>query len=191
MYSGNLGRAHDFTWVAPLAARFRNAPQIAFVFIGMGSRLIEVQKTVGEAGLSNVHYFPSAPRSDLATVLSAGDVHFVSIRAGCENLVFPSKLAGIAVVGRPAMVIGPTNCEPARIVSSGGWGRGFTTTDIEGMDGALRSWTENPAELEQMNQKALVASTHSRFELALSAWERILNPNGGSPRAVKDFLAAS
>jgi len=191
MYSGNLGRAHDFAWAAPLAARFRGDPRFAFVFVGTGPRLPEVQKAVREAGLSNVYYFSSAPRSDLATVLSAGDVHLVSIRQGCENLVFPSKLAGISAVGRPAIVIGPAHNEPARIVQTGDWGRGFAPSDIDGMSQILRHWSQNFVELERLDAKALTASTQSRFELALSAWERILTSDGDSPHAVKTSLAAS
>jgi glycosyltransferase involved in cell wall biosynthesis len=191
MYSGNLGRAHDFTWFAPLAKAFREDPRVAFVFVGGGPRLAEVKNAAAEAGLANVHYFPSAPRQDLAAVLSAADVHLVSIRAGCENLVFPSKLAGIAAVGRPAIVIGPANCEPARAVVSGGWGQGFSPADIDAMTQTLRGWMDNASERQSLQENALASSAQNRFELALSAWKRILTDDGDSSRAVNGSLVAS
>ena len=191
MYSGNLGRAHDFTWVAPLAKSFREDPRVAFVFVGGGPRLTSVQNAVNEAGLANVHFIPSASRSDLSVVLSAGDAHLVSIRAGCENLVFPSKLAGIAAVGKPAIVIGPAHCEPARVVVAGRWGQGFIPGDVAGMTQTLRAWMDNASELHRLQVNALAASAPNRFELALSAWERILTNDGDSSFAVNGSYAAS
>jgi len=141
--------------------------------------------------LSNVRWLASVPRTELPAVLAAGDVHLVSIRAGCENLVFPSKLAGIAAVGRPALVVGPRNSEPARLVSSGGWGEGFGPEEIGGMTATLRRLKDDPVEWQRLAANALTASARLRFDLALSAWERILIANGDSSRAVNGFLFAS
>jgi len=191
MYSGNLGRAHDFNWCVPLAETFRNDPRIVFAFVGMGPRLATLEAAVAEAGLANVHFLPPAPRADLAALLSAGDVHVVSIRAGCETLVFPSKLAGISAVGRPTLVIGPTGSEPTRLVTTAGWGRGFSPTDITGMNALLRDWMDHRSMLHALSERALAASPQTQFNLALSAWEQILLANDDSSGAVKLVPAAS
>lgn len=115
-YSGNLGRVHDLTRVIDAAVALRDDTRIVFVFIGGGAQRAALQAAIDRQRLANVRFLPPQPRGLLGPALGAADIHLVTIRAGCEPYVFPSKLYGIAAVGRPVIAVGPADCELARVV---------------------------------------------------------------------------
>ena len=91
-YSGNLGRAHDFTTVVDVAARLRDCDDIAFLFVGGGNRRDWVEQEALRRGLRNIVMKPLQPRARLAEALSVPDVHLVSLLPAMEPYVVPSKL---------------------------------------------------------------------------------------------------
>jgi glycosyltransferase involved in cell wall biosynthesis len=101
VYSGNLGRVHDLEPVLEVAATLRDAPDIVFLFVGTGPRHGALAAQAQGRGLANVFFFPPQPRAQLGATLAAGDLHLVTLRPGCQTVVFPSKLYGIAAVARP------------------------------------------------------------------------------------------
>lgn len=115
-YSGNLGRVHDLEPVLALAETLRDEPNVVFLFIGDGAQRAELEAQVARRGLRNVQFRPSQPRDQLEESLTVGDVHLVTLRAGCERHVYPSKLYGIAAAGRPVVFIGPRDSDIGRVV---------------------------------------------------------------------------
>ncbi len=181
VYSGNLGRVHDFSAIAPLAASLREDTDIAFVFIGDGARRAALETEVRAQGLTSVHFKPAQPRDQLAETLALGDVHLVTLRAGCEDLVFPSKLYGIAAVGRPVIFIGPRECEVARLVEARRFGRAFANTEIPSLAGALRTLRDDPAQRAALAAAAADFSRQEgRLAYAATRWQALL---AGKPLA--------
>jgi glycosyltransferase involved in cell wall biosynthesis len=121
-YSGNLGVSHSFDDLLAVAEALSDHDDIRFLVIGGGVRLKEVEKAVDSRGLANVLIRPYQDASDLARSLSAGDVHYVSLRNGFEGLVVPSKAYGIMAAGRPIIYQGSEDGEIARMVSGEGIG---------------------------------------------------------------------
>jgi len=73
--------------------------EIVFLFVGGGPQRDALATEVSRRGLTNVAV-PSGPASGVArTFACPRDLHLVTLRAGCERFVFPSKLYGIAAVG--------------------------------------------------------------------------------------------
>jgi colanic acid biosynthesis glycosyl transferase WcaI len=179
-YSGNLGRVHDFTAIIPLATELRADTDIAFVFIGDGAQRPALEAAARAAGLSNIHFHPAQPRDQLAATLALGDIHLVTLRTGCERLVFPSKLYGIAAVGRPALFIGPRNCEVARVIESNGFGHAFThsTADIPRLAAALRTLRADSAHrLTLGSAAASFCAREARLHHASTLWYKLLTGN--------------
>lgn len=175
MYSGNLGRVHDFSAIVPLARALGPNSGIRFVFVGDGAQRAKLEERVRAEGLEHVSFLPAQPRDELPAVLSAGDLHLITLRAGCENLVFPSKLYGIAAVGRPALVIGPRGCEPSRVVTTHGFGTGHTPDEIPGMVEFIRRLQVDASFTATLGQAALQFSQrHGQFDRALASWSRVL-----------------
>jgi glycosyltransferase involved in cell wall biosynthesis len=143
-YSGNLGRVHDLEPVLAVAAALRAEPDIVFVFIGAGAQRASLEAEATRRGLTNIQFRPPQPRARLAETLAVGDVHLVTLLPGCERLVFPSKLYGVAAVGRPVVFIGPRDCELARLVVAHHFGLAFTRDATAAIAASLRQLRDSP-----------------------------------------------
>jgi len=174
-YSGNLGRVHDLAPVLEVATLLRAQTRLAFVFIGAGAQHGALTKMVRERGLTNVHFHPPQPRVQLAAALAVGDLHLVTILPGCESLVFPSKLCGIAAVGRPVIFVGPRLCEVARLVKEFDFGVAFTRDEVGALAAALQGLAADPVRCIELGKHAAEFSrTRGRLEHALAAWSQRL-----------------
>lgn len=121
-YSGNLGRAHDVDTILEAASQLAEHPHIKFLFVGGGHLKSVVEEVVTERGLNTVLFRPYQPREQLAQSLSVPDLHWVSLKPGVEGLIVPSKLYGIAAVGKPVLMIGNHNGEIGRLTKEHGFG---------------------------------------------------------------------
>ncbi len=181
-YSGNLGRVHDLEPVLDVAAALRDAPDIVFLFIGAGPRLGPLAAEVRARGLTNVCFFPPQPRAQLGTALAAADLHLVTLRPGCETVVFPSKLYGIAAVGRPMIFIGPRECEVAALVREAALGFAFARDDTAAIASCLRRLATTPDDCHTLG--AAAAAFHHREDglaRAVTVWNKLLGDGGPAP----------
>jgi glycosyltransferase involved in cell wall biosynthesis len=115
-YSGNLGRAHEFTTLLDAATQLRNHQDIMFLCIGGGAGMTRLQEQVGERQLTNVLFKSYQPRVMLDQSLGVADVHLVILRPELEGLIVPSKFYGIAAAGKPTLFIGDNAGEIARLL---------------------------------------------------------------------------
>ncbi len=173
LYSGNFGRVHDLEPLLEVAKHLRAHPHIALVFVGAGAQRAALIAEAQRRDLANVHFHPSQPRAHLAESLALGDVHFVTLRPGCETSVFPSKLYGIAAIGRPVVFVGPRDCELARLVRVQNFGLAFTRDEAPGIAAALVTLSAAPADCARLSAAAL-AFAHA---------------TGGADRAARDWAA--
>jgi glycosyltransferase involved in cell wall biosynthesis len=175
-YSGNLGRVHDLGPVLRLAEAVRADPRFIFLFIGGGARRAPLEAEAAALGLDHVRFLPPRPRSELSLSLATADLHLVTLLPGCEALVFPSKLYGIAAAGRPVLFIGPRDCELARLVRDRGLGLAFSREETGPMAAALRKLASDPAALAAAGRAAgtfsresgLAAHGRARWEARLA-----------------------
>jgi colanic acid biosynthesis glycosyl transferase WcaI len=180
-YSGNLGRVHDFATIIPLATALHGEPDVAFVFIGDGAQRRPLEDAARTQGLTNIHFCPPQPRERLAVTLALGDVHLITLRPGCERLVFPSKLYGIAAVGRPVLFIGPPDCEVACVIETNGFGSAFAADDVERIAASIREFRDDETKRATFGQAAAEFSSRSgRLHHAATRWLAVL---AGKPLA--------
>lgn len=173
MYSGNLGRAHDLVPLIDLAELLRNDPQIAIVFVGEGAQRRSLENLAHARRLENVRFFGPQPRERLHAALSVADLHFVTVRPGAERYVFPSKLYGIARVGRPALVIANPDSALAQTVRTRGFGAAFDRTEID----AAGTWARSlRSDLEARNRLGAAAEQFASdgHERAVAFWSSLL-----------------
>ena len=175
-YAGNLGRVHDLEPVLALATALRDDAGIVFVFIGGGAQRASLAAEAARRGLANVHFHPSQPRSRLAETLALGDVHLVTLLPGCEHYVFPSKLYGIAAVGRPVILIAPPACELARLVTGNELGQAFDRTETAASAAAIRTLAASPNECTRFGTaSARFSAASGGLETATAHWHRLLD----------------
>lgn len=174
-YSGNLGRVHDLMPVLELAAAVAADPRIAFVFVGAGAQRAALEAEARRRALGHVHFFPAQPRDRLSATLAAGDAHLVTLLPGCERLVFPSKLYGIAAVGRPVLFIGPTDCELARLVREKRFGAAADRSDIATLAATLQAWAGDPVTRANLGRNALAFAAENDAAHGTARWRALLH----------------
>lgn len=173
-YSGNLGRVHDLEPVLAAAELLRDERGIVFIFIGDGAQRATLEADATRRGLAQVRFLAAQPRDRLAAALGVGDVHLVTLRPGCERYVFPSKLYGIAAVGRPVLFVGPPRCEIARLVTERGLGQAVSRDDPAGLAAAIRALSADAPGRSAMGAAGLkFAQEHSPLRAA-QRWEEVL-----------------
>jgi colanic acid biosynthesis glycosyl transferase WcaI len=125
MYSGNLGRAHEFVTVLEAARLLheKGEREILFLFVGDGPSRTDVERDVISAGLSNVRFLPSQPGELISESLGAADLHLVTMKREMSGLVVPSKFYGVLAARRPCIFVGPPDSEVARVIEEVGCGK--------------------------------------------------------------------
>ncbi len=175
VYSGNLGRVHEFETILGAAALVRDVPAIEFAFVGHGPRLAAVREAVATTGLTNVQFHPLQPREKLGASLAAADVHLVTLRRGFESLVNPSKLSGILAAARPALFVGPPASAIAALLRDRNCGLSFTNGDSTGLANALRELHENRTRCSALGTAARAVYEESlSFDANVTAWDVML-----------------
>lgn len=174
-YSGNLGRVHDLAPLLDVAAAVQAAREIVFLFIGTGPQRAALEASARSRGLSNVVFLGPRPRHELAISLGAADLQLVTLRAGCESLVFPSKVYGIAAAGRPMLFVGPADCEVARLVRTHQLGLTFTRDDAAAMAQALRNFARDPSALAPYAAAAARFAGGHTAAIAAQRWLSLLD----------------
>lgn len=171
-YSGNLGRVHDLDAVLALAESLREDRSIRFQITGSGPQRARVEAAVRERGLSQVAFAPPAPRELLAASLAGADLHLVTLRAGCERCVFPSKLYGIAAVGRPALFLGPPGSEIARLIEANGIGASCSGADLSAAQAVIRAYRDQAPLRQSAGAAALrFGAAHAGPKRAIEFWD--------------------
>jgi glycosyltransferase involved in cell wall biosynthesis len=166
LYSGNIGLAHDFETLVG-AAKLLEGAEVTMVFAGEGPRLEEVKRAT--AGMAQVVFLPPQPKEELGAFLAAADVHLVTVRAGLEGLVVPSKAYGILAAGCPVIYVGPRDSEVACLLDETQAGQVVANGD----SAALASMLKQRAEAPRLRQT--VIAEEFALPKALGRWREILN----------------
>lgn len=154
LYSGNLGRAHEFEGFLSLARRLRT-DEIGLCFAGRGPRMEELRQLVDSAD-SNIHFAGFASEEELALRLGAADIHLVSLRESWTGTVVPSKFFGALAVGRPVLFVGSDQCAIAQ------WIRRFRV-----------GWVLSPGDEDAVadEMRAYAADPEAQRAMKLRCWE--------------------
>ena len=149
MYSGNLGRAHEFDTVLESARLLKEKGEggILFLFVGEGPSRPSVERDAAEAGLTNVRFLPSQPGSEISSSLGAADLHLVTMRRGMSGLVVPSKFYGVLAAERACLFVGPEDSEAGRVINEVGCGEVVALGDGKGLADVVLTYKDQPQRL--------------------------------------------
>jgi hypothetical protein len=167
MYSGNHSPSNPLDTLLETAVILRDQERLKFLFVGDGAEKRKVERYISENRLENVLSLPYQPRTELATSLSAADVHVVSLGDDFAGIVHPCKIYGAMAVGRPILYLGPAHSHLADIVSKYGigWrvGHGDTTHAVEVLRNLLKTPLRELQAIGQSAREAVVRDFQASF----------------------------
>jgi glycosyltransferase involved in cell wall biosynthesis len=176
-HSGNLGRTHDVEPLLIAADRLRDRTDIAFVFIGGGTRFDGIRSRIEASGLGDtVQFFPYQDRETLPLSLTLPDLHWLSLRPSLEGLIFPSKFYGIAAAGRPMLALTAPDGEIAGLIARHGCGVAVMPGDTDATTRAIEQIAADPAGGARMGHgsRTMLDAHFSRAQ-ALARWRKLLD----------------
>ena len=163
MYSGNHTRSNPLTTLLAAAVALNDVSRLKFVFVGSGVAKYDVEKLINDLRLQNVLSLPYQPKSEIASSLSAADVHVVSLGREMAGVIHPCKIYGAMAVARPILYFGPAPSHVSAIVEecANGWVLQHGEVDIA--VSVLRAIAQSDyGELDRMGARGLGMLT-SRF----------------------------
>lgn len=137
LYSGNLGRCHDLETILEAAQQLQNEP-IEFMFIGSGAKYQSCIDRVKHLRLQNFRFLPYQDRTDLPYSLTSCDLSLVSMSAGMEGLLAPSKLYSALAAGRPIAAICEEQSCLRQLITEAKCGAAFNNGDGTGLANFIR-----------------------------------------------------
>ena len=118
---------------------------------------------------------PYQPSELLPQTLSAADIHLISLRPEMEGLIVPSKFYGIAAVARPAIFIGSSQGEIARLIEHAKCGLTVEPGNAERLLDAIISLAQNRSLRSAMGLRARLAFEREWDKChALARWEMVI-----------------
>ncbi len=176
MYSGNMGRAHEFETILGAASLLQADARFVFLFVGGGNQRGPLGSEVTRRGLSNVQFRPYQPREQLGLSLTLGDVHLISLRPELEGLIVPSKFYGVLAACRPVMFVGAPDGEIARQIGQADCGLVVAQGDAQGLAAGLVRLANAPVICERMGSNGRrLFDDELNQAMAMLAWEEILD----------------
>jgi colanic acid biosynthesis glycosyl transferase WcaI len=155
VHAGNLG--FYGAWQTLISAvRMLENEGVGLVFIGEGAMKPQVEAMA--QGSRAIRFLPFRPAAEVPLVLSAGDMHVVTVKRGLEGVVVPSKLYPTLAAGRPVLGVAPEESDVVRIIRRTGCGLAGNPDDPASVADAIRGVLHNSEQLPAMGRRAREAS---------------------------------
>lgn len=108
LYSGNLGRAHEYETLL-LAQRQLEEEHVPFdlIFQGGGPARTSAMRLAEKLNLKHCQWLDYVPESQLISSLLEADVLIATQKKETQGLLWPSKLALMRLLSRPIVWVGP------------------------------------------------------------------------------------
>ena len=106
-YGGNIGHAQNMMNLVMLSMRFKNNPQVHFLFVGQGDEFNLVADTIKKENLTNLTLLPPVNQKVYFEMLNDFDIGLFSLHPNHTTDNFPGKLLGYMSYCKP--ILGSVN----------------------------------------------------------------------------------
>ena len=154
LFAGNMGSAQALESAIEAAAKLeRSGELVDFVFLGAGMRIASLKSLAASLRLSNVHFLPPVPMSQVGAYLATADALLVHLRRDpLFEITIPSKTQAYLAAGRPIIMAVPGDA--ARIIDCSGGGVTAIPEDPESLVQAVRTiMSMDPVERVDMGRR--------------------------------------
>ena len=175
LYSGNMGKAHDFSQMLELARALRKRQaKIMFCFACRGNRYQDLVAQVTTED-TNIRFAGFADESELEKRLGCADIHLVSLRKSWTGIVVPSKFFGSIAVGKPIIFTGPCDSAIGKWIAQHKIGWVLGQHNVESIANELYSLQEKPDILRECSQRAYEThKQHFSRKSVIRKWNKLL-----------------
>ncbi len=172
-YSGNLGRAHDFSAILSAAKLLKDKSDIVFLFIGDGAQK-EKLKEFSSCNNLNMLFKPYQSAQKIAESLSVSDLHIVTLKPELEGLIVPSKFYGIQAAGRAVLFLGDKEGEVANLINKSDCGFCLDPDSERQIANTILKCYEDQGLVNTMGRNGrLYFEEQQFFETAVREWKQI------------------
>jgi glycosyltransferase involved in cell wall biosynthesis len=154
MHSGNVGLSQNLDVVIDAADRLRSKERLVIAIVGDGARRERLERAAADRGLTNVRFFPYQPKGALHDSFATADAFLISLKAGLEGYIVPSKLYGILAAGRPYVAAVDPSCEVAQLAAAHDCGVLASPGDAAALADAISRLHDDPAAARAMGERA-------------------------------------
>jgi colanic acid biosynthesis glycosyl transferase WcaI len=176
LYSGTLGRAHDYETFLALAhkCREKSGNDISFCFVGRGNRIESLKSALTPAD-TNVRLAPFCEEAELQARLQSADLHLMSLKPEWDGVVVPSKFFGSLAAGRPVLFAGSDRSDIAQWIQKLDVGLVVNAQNIDRIADELHRFIADPAKLAKWQANALAAySSQFSKRVVTEGWDALL-----------------
>jgi colanic acid biosynthesis glycosyl transferase WcaI len=182
MHSGNVGASQNLEMILEAAERLRDRSDIVFAIVGDGVKRAALEESAAARGLTNLRFFPYQPKELLDQSFGTADVFVVSLKAGIEGYIVPSKLYGTLAAGRPYIAAVDESAEPADVARAHRCGLLVRPGDVDAFVAAVQRLKDDPDECAAMGRRARDAAWQFDRRRAVSTYYETFAQLAGSVR---------
>lgn len=171
LYSGNLGRAHEWKTMLQIQAEIeKHDPRIELVIRGGGAAWPEARAWAERQQLQHCRWKDYIDETRLVESLLEAGVNVVTQRLEVRGMLWPSKLAVLLELPRPIMWVGPMPSDAARAVSQHPQSAAFTPGD----SARAAAWLIETLGSTKSNPPSRSFYFESNHTCLLKKWEQVI-----------------
>ncbi len=171
IYSGNLGRAHEWeTLLAAQAILEKRDGEMRLLFQGGGPSWPTARERAGQLGLKRCDWQPYVDEAELPASLLRAQVCAVTQIPATRGCLWPSKLGLVRTLPRPLLWIGPTDGAIARELRAVPHAGVFQPGEAQ----AVADWLLEKKGRPTAISPAALTDPRAHREAALTRWRELL-----------------
>jgi glycosyltransferase involved in cell wall biosynthesis len=176
IYSGNLGRAHEWkTLLDAQALLERREVDARLLFQGGGPSWPAAQAYAAELGLRRCEWKSYVPEEELPASLARCHVCAVTQLPATQGLLWPSKLGLVMTLGRPILWVGPLNGAIAQELRTHPNVGTFAPGDASGVSAWLTEQRDSSGSAADPASAAVRFDAAAHREQALREWNTLVS----------------
>lgn len=171
IYSGNLGRAHEWeTLLEAQALIEREDPEVRLLFQGGGPLWASAQERAVAMGLRRCEWRPYVAEEELPATLLASQCCVATQRLEAQGLLWPSKLGLLLTLPRPLLFVGPSGGAIAEELRHYPHARAIAPGAAAEVASTVLSWRRNPPAIH----RAATVDAGADRRQALTRWRSLV-----------------
>jgi colanic acid biosynthesis glycosyl transferase WcaI len=175
LYSGNFGHMHDVETVIS-ALRIGLPEGVDIEFRGNGPGIQVLQSAARSMGLAErIHFSGNLDENEWVEKMCSADVGLVTLRAGAEDMVMPSKTYSAMAAGQAILAVCPGASDLADTIRNHQCGWVIEPGDPEGLAAVWRNFGADRAGVLRRRRAAWDAGRNVYDqEILASSWSAVL-----------------